>query len=542
MAISGQQHIRIGAENNSAESDSLHTAFTKIEENFTNLFTNSSQYTTYVAGNGVNVTSNPSLGKVTVTNTGVINLVEGTGVRLSGSNGDVTVSVSGFANGTLVAGVTKVGVLSSTLEVVNSPIISEGNIAVNLPEIDTIQEGEYVAPIVTVDRYGRITSISDNEITGTVTSIAMTAGPGLAITGSPITTSGNIEVTNTGVLRLTAGPGIQLTDATGNITISATTTPISGTVTRVGVTSSALVVTQSPITTSGNINIEFPENITITGDFESNTVTTTTDAVIGGNAEVSGTLTIAGSTTLHAVSSGAITATGNVTGANLVTAGVLTVTGNASVGNIVANIANITTANVTGNVTAGNVAVGNVTATGNISVGNFTTLGNVSTGNLTVTGNLNYNKVFGSFYSNVAQENPVASTAMPITLNNTVIADDISIVDGSKITIAVAGKYNIQFSAQLVKSDSGADVIDIWLAKNGVNEPWTNTDVTLDGSNAKSVAAWNFIVDAQTAGTYYQIMWSSPDTHVSMPAFAAATNPTRPGTPSVIVTVTPVGA
>lgn len=444
MAISGQQHIRIGAENNSAESDSLHTAFTKIEENFTNLFSNSSQYTTFQAGEGINVNTSPSLGKVTVTNTGVINLVEGTGVRLSGSNGDVTVSVSGFANGTLVAGVTKVGVLSSTLEVVNSPIISEGNIAVNLPEISTIQEGEYIAPIVTVDRYGRITGISDNEITGTVTSIAMTAGPGLAVTGSPITTAGNIEITNTGVLRLTAGPGIQLTDATGNITISATTVPISGTVTRVGVTSSALVVTQSPVTTSGNINIEFPEDISLVGDFDATNITASGTLTVNGATVLDTSLAVTGNATTGNLNTNIVVATGNITGANLNTAGVLSVTGNATVGNIIANIANITTARVAGNANIGNAIVsGVVTVTGNVTGGNLTTAGalsvtgNASAGNVTVTGNVST----ANIQANIASANYLIvdkSTLPTGTIPDGTIAIDAA---NSRIGVRISGAW-----------------------------------------------------------------------------------------------------
>ena len=74
MAIQGQKHIRIGAENVSADSDTLHTAFVKIEDNFNNLFTNSSQYTTFTAGEGVTVLQNSTVGRVTVTNTGVVNM------------------------------------------------------------------------------------------------------------------------------------------------------------------------------------------------------------------------------------------------------------------------------------------------------------------------------------------------------------------------------------------------------------------------------------------------------------------------------------
>lgn len=56
---------------------------------------------------------------------------------------------------------------------------------------------------------------------GTVTSVNMVAsGNGVSVTGGPITTSGNFVITNTGVTRLTAGPGISLSGSNGAITIS----------------------------------------------------------------------------------------------------------------------------------------------------------------------------------------------------------------------------------------------------------------------------------------------------------------------------------
>lgn len=70
---------------------------------------------------------------------------------------------------------------------------------------------------------------------------------------------------------------------------------------------------------------------------------------------------------------------------------------------------------------------------------------------------------------------------------NGVIANGVSVVSGSRITLANAGIYNIQFSAQIDKSDAGNDDIDIWLAKNGANVSWTNTSQTLVGATGGKV-------------------------------------------------------
>ena len=105
--------------------------------------------------------------------------------------------------------------------------------------------------------------------------------------------------------------------------------------------------------------------------------------------------------------------------------------------------------------------------------------------------------------------------------------------------MASAGIYNIQFSAQFDKNDSGDDRVQIWLQKNGNNIANSNTEMTLVGNNGKHVAAWNFVVQA-SAGDYYEIAWHSADTAVFINYIAAASTPTRPAIPSVILTVTQV--
>jgi len=202
-----------------------------------------------------------------------------------------------------------------------------------------------------------------------------------------------------------------------------------------------------------------------------------------------------------------------------------------------------------GNANVGNLGTGGlITATGNITGGNLVTggsaniTGNVNAGNLVLsTGNIIYTPRHGAFYSNVDQTNPVANTAMAMTFNNTVTANGVSVVSNSQLTIAKTGVYNIQFSAQVNKTGGGTGIVDIWLNKNGTPVDWTNTSIPVT-AGAPQVAAWNFVENVTVANTYFQIMWSSPDTGVLLDAVVANTNPTRPGIPSVIVSVTPVGA
>lgn len=414
MAISGQESINVGVVNQATGADDLYTAFNKVQNNFTTLFETSSAYNTFAPGPGMGVAANSAAGTVTFTNNGVLSLTPGTGIALSGGNGNVTISVSGTGLGNINVGVTNVGVSSNTLSVSNSPIISNGLINVELPVTannDSFTAGEYVAPTLTVDQYGRISRIANTTSVGTVSSVAVSAvGAGLAISGGPITDTGTISIENTGVTRIKAGSGIAVSSTTGDITISSTTQNM-GTVSRLDVASNTLSVSGSPVITSGTINIEIPSTFTITGRITAANVVSTGPIYAGGNASVTGKVTAG-----NIISLGNLTVTESVVSANA-TLGNLA-SANYFSGNLITaaqpnitSLGTLTTLSVTGNVSfasslvaTGNLGAGNittagtVTASGNLTAGNITTGGRVAasgnistTSNMTVSGNITAN-------------------------------------------------------------------------------------------------------------------------------------------------------
>jgi hypothetical protein len=104
---------------------------------------------------------------------------------------------------------------------------------------------------------------------------------------------------------------------------------------------------------------------------------------------------------------------------------------------------------------------------------------------------------------------------------------------GTVLTFGSTGTYNIQFSAQFDKSDAGDDLVNIWPLRNNVAVPWSNTQLTIIGSNGKSVAAWNYMYNFNKDDRF-QLAWQSPDS--SMRIISSSGSSSIPGVPSVILT------
>ncbi len=101
--------------------------------------------------------------------------------------------------------------------------------------------------------------------TGTVTSVNLTAGTGVSVSGGPITSSGSITVTNTApdqVVSLTGSGATTVTGTYPNFTISSPTSG-AGTVTSINVSGGTTGLTTSggPVTSSGTITLAGTLNV-----------------------------------------------------------------------------------------------------------------------------------------------------------------------------------------------------------------------------------------------------------------------------------------
>jgi len=145
---------------------------------------------------------------------------------------------------------------------------------------------------------------------------------------------------------------------------------------------------------------------------------------------------------------------------------------------------------------------------------------------------------YGAFQDTTTQTAVSINTAYGVRLGVTDLSNGVTIANNTRIKIANAGIYNIQFSLQLEKTGgSGNMIADIWLRKNGVNLDGTTGKVVLTGSANASpiVAAWNYLV-AVASNDSLELMWSTTNDNVIIKA-SPATSP-FPSIPSAILTVT----
>jgi len=146
---------------------------------------------------------------------------------------------------------------------------------------------------------------------------------------------------------------------------------------------------------------------------------------------------------------------------------------------------------------------------------------------------------YGSFVRTTTQTNAGGASGNAVSYDTTNSANNFSIVSGSRITAAVAGTYQILASLQVQKTDGGTDDINFWVKKNGVNEPNSAYNLTLQGGGAAQLGYINWVVTL-AAGEYVELWWYSADANARLltdPAVAP-----YPAVPASGFIIHPMGA
>lgn len=158
------------------------------------------------------------------------------------------------------------------------------------------------------------------------------------------------------------------------------------------------------------------------------------------------------------------------------------------------------------------------------------------------------NMPYGAF-QDTTDQTATANTATVMTFNTTDYSNGVSVVTSggkaSRLTVAQAGIYNLQFSVQFDNADTQEHDVTIWLRKDA-----SGAGIDIDGSaglvgvpsshggvNGHTIVGWNYFITLN-ANDFVEIWWSTPSTQVTIQAYAAGTSPTRPSTASVVATMT----
>jgi len=145
---------------------------------------------------------------------------------------------------------------------------------------------------------------------------------------------------------------------------------------------------------------------------------------------------------------------------------------------------------------------------------------------------------YGAFVDYTDQTHTATETAKAITWNTTAYAKHISIGSpSSRIVFAKAGRYRIEFTAQLSSESSNAKTFWFWPRINGTDVSGSTMRITVhDNNEAKTVARTGMF--QVNAGDYLEAMWAVDSLDTSLQTYAAETF--YPAVPSVTLTITSV--
>jgi hypothetical protein len=153
---------------------------------------------------------------------------------------------------------------------------------------------------------------------------------------------------------------------------------------------------------------------------------------------------------------------------------------------------------------------------------------------------------YGAFQDSTDQVAASTTVAYPITFDTTDFSNGVTVVSNSRITVASAGIWNLQFSIQLTNTTNAAQDVDVWFRVNGTNVPASNSRFGLAPRKSPSdpfhlIMALNYFVSLN-ATDYVEIVWRTTDTGVYIEHYPVSASPTRPAIPSAIATLSFVSA
>ena len=149
------------------------------------------------------------------------------------------------------------------------------------------------------------------------------------------------------------------------------------------------------------------------------------------------------------------------------------------------------------------------------------------------------NNHYGAFQSTADQTAAAANTAYAMTLNTTDYANGVSVASNSRITVADAGIWNLQWSGQFENPDSQDHDARVWLKINGTVVTGSTGFFAVPSKhgsvNGHALVGWNYFLSLN-ANDYVELWWETDSTMVTIQTYAASGN--YPSTASLIATMT----
>jgi len=148
---------------------------------------------------------------------------------------------------------------------------------------------------------------------------------------------------------------------------------------------------------------------------------------------------------------------------------------------------------------------------------------------------------YGAFQDSTDQTAANTTTAYAVNFNTTDYSNGVYVSNSSRLNVRNYGIYNIQFSFQFKNTSNDGQDVDIWFRKNGTDVAGSNSKFYLParkntGDPSHLIAAMNYVLE-MNANDYVQVMWRVSNTSVSLEQYPTDTSPTRPATPSTIITM-----
>jgi hypothetical protein len=159
-----------------------------------------------------------------------------------------------------------------------------------------------------------------------------------------------------------------------------------------------------------------------------------------------------------------------------------------------------------------------------------------------VTGTFSGGK-YGAFQYTGNQTIANANNSYKFPWNVTDYSSDVYTADTTKIYFPTAGTYNIQWSGQFENTDTNDNDVYVWITINGADVVGSSGTATVPGKHGSvsgnALIGWNYFLTF-TAGQYFELKWGAESTAVGLVSKTFGSNPTRPSTAALILTVTQV--